>query len=59
MPRSVIGSDSTSDWGRFALALLLGTGEWLISLSRPWRYPLRFLLAAGAVAGALKYCGVW
>jgi serine/threonine protein kinase len=59
MPRSVIASDSTSDLGRLALALVLGTVEWLISLSRPWRHPLRFLLAAAVLAGLLKYCGVW
>jgi serine/threonine protein kinase len=60
VPRSVIGCDSKNDVGRLLMALLLGTGEWLFSLTRPWEYPLRFLLAAAVVtAGVLKYLKVW
>jgi hypothetical protein len=58
-PPSVIRSSSQKDVGRLLFALLLGTGEWLFSLLRPWEYPLRFLMAAAAVAGVLKYFGVW
>jgi serine/threonine-protein kinase len=59
-PPSVINSTSQKDVGRVFLALLLGTGEWLFSLLRPWEYPLRFLLAAGVItAVVLKYLRVW
>jgi serine/threonine protein kinase len=59
-PPSVIRSSSQQDAGRLFFALLLGTGEWLFSLLRPWEYPVRFLLAAGVIiAGVLKYFRVW
>jgi serine/threonine protein kinase len=58
-PPSVIHANSSSALGRMALALLLGSAEWLLSLGMPWRYPFRFLLTLAAVAGALKYFRVW